>query len=298
MKKFTLTMLAATAAVCGFSQNLIQNPGFEADPATFTVVESNLNVLMRVANHQDATTQTAAPAATATPVTDGMWVRKAPNSGYVKGVIRTDLTNPGNANTNSVLNLRINQNASTTGLTNWYQCVAQQRIAGGVDLAKTYVLTFDAKVDDETSPALTNVNNQIVAVIRDIVNNLQTTQTINLTQGTTWYQYSATFNLPAWVAGGGAGASGTSVIFGLGIKTEYGLNDNESLTKYSSVLIDNVSLVDSEYTGVNTNIVGKTPQSVQYFDLTGKPVSATAKGFVIRKTTYDDGSVVNSKALK
>jgi hypothetical protein len=61
------------------------------------------------------------------------------------------------------------------------------------------------------------------------------------------------------------------------------------------------AILDVEFqasTGVNTNIADKTPKSVQYFDLTGKPVSAAAKGFVIKKITYNDGSVVNSKALK
>ncbi|MDR1584704.1 MAG: T9SS type A sorting domain-containing protein [Prevotellaceae bacterium] len=245
MKKITLPFAVAFCITSGFSGNVITNGNFEAEPSTFTVVESNLNVLMRVANHQDAATQTAAPVVSpAVTVTEGLWVRKSPNSGYIKGIIRTDLTTPdGSETANSVLNLRHNQNNTATGLTNWYQNVAQQRIAGGVNLEKKYILTFDAKVDDETSPTLTNVCNQVVAVIRDITNGVQTTQTISLAQGTTWSQYTATFNLPAWVEGGGATANGSNVIFGLGISTEYGLNDDATKTKYSSILIDNVKLI-------------------------------------------------------
>ncbi|GAB6011807.1 beta strand repeat-containing protein [Viscerimonas tarda] len=46
------------------------------------------------------------------------------------------------------------------------------------------------------------------------------------------------------------------------------------------------------------NIVGaKSIVSESYYDLTGKPVSATAKGFVIKRTVYDDGSVINNKGF-
>jgi hypothetical protein len=41
----------------------------------------------------------------------------------------------------------------------------------------------------------------------------------------------------------------------------------------------------------------KQVQSIQYFDLIGRPVPADTKGVVIRKTTYDDGSVKNSKKI-
>jgi hypothetical protein len=39
----------------------------------------------------------------------------------------------------------------------------------------------------------------------------------------------------------------------------------------------------------------KTPLKSAYYDLTGKTVSSDAKGFVIRKTVYSDGSVNNEK---
>jgi hypothetical protein len=40
----------------------------------------------------------------------------------------------------------------------------------------------------------------------------------------------------------------------------------------------------------------KTPVKSSYYDLTGKTVSPDAKGFVIRKIIYSDGSVANEKA--
>jgi rhamnogalacturonan endolyase len=39
----------------------------------------------------------------------------------------------------------------------------------------------------------------------------------------------------------------------------------------------------------------KTVKSAEYYDLTGKPVGKNAKGFVIGRTVYDDGSIENSK---
>ncbi len=251
MKKILLFISIFMSVGLAQSQtNLLTNGNFEDDASTFTVLEGSTNVLRRVAGHEDATTQTTNPAASpAISVTNGMWVRKSPNSGYAKGIIRTDLTTPDSSEVpNSLLNLRLNQN-TTTDFTNWYQNVAQQRVANGVDLEKKYVLTFDAKVDDETSPTLENVCNKVVAVIRDITNGKQITQTISLAQGTTWSPYTATFNLPAWVSGAGAGASGSNVIFGLGISTEYGFGGDNTKTKYASILIDNVKLIAEDDIG-------------------------------------------------
>lgn len=64
-------------------QNIVHNSGFEDDLNIFTVIEGSTNVLMRVANIQDATTQTASPTATAIPVAAGLWVKKSPNSGFI-----------------------------------------------------------------------------------------------------------------------------------------------------------------------------------------------------------------------
>jgi hypothetical protein len=49
-------------------------------------------------------------------------------------------------------------------------------------------------------------------------------------------------------------------------------------------------------TGLQALIAAKTPVKSSYYDLTGKIVSPDAKGFVIRKITYSDGSVANEKA--
>jgi hypothetical protein len=41
----------------------------------------------------------------------------------------------------------------------------------------------------------------------------------------------------------------------------------------------------------------KTVNAVKYFDLTGKTATGATKGFVIKKTIYDDGSIENGKAI-
>ncbi|MDR1810843.1 MAG: hypothetical protein LBR34_10680 [Prevotella sp.] len=51
-------------------------------------------------------------------------------------------------------------------------------------------------------------------------------------------------------------------------------------------------------TGLSGTAASKAVKSVQYFDLAGKPATAGAKGVVIVKTTYSDGSIANSKEIK
>jgi hypothetical protein len=48
-------------------------------------------------------------------------------------------------------------------------------------------------------------------------------------------------------------------------------------------------------TGVQPVVAAKTPVKSTYYDLTGKIVSSDAKGFIIRKTVYSDGSVNGEK---
>ena len=67
--------------------------------------------------------------------------------------------------------------------------------------------------------------------------------------------------------------------------------------KMSSAFATKVFTIQNT-TGINSNLSAKTPKSVQYFDLTGKAVNGTAKGIVIKKTIYKDGSVENSKEIK
>jgi hypothetical protein len=56
-----------------------------------------------------------------------------------------------------------------------------------------------------------------------------------------------------------------------------------------------IMTISGTSTGAEEIAAEKTAVSSSYYDLSGKAVSADAKGFVIRKTLYSDGSVANEK---
>jgi hypothetical protein len=51
-------------------------------------------------------------------------------------------------------------------------------------------------------------------------------------------------------------------------------------------------------TGIGSSVYGKTVQSVQYTTLTGAPAPASAKGVLLKKTIYADGSAKMEKTVK
>ena len=55
---------------------------------------------------------------------------------------------------------------------------------------------------------------------------------------------------------------------------------------------------NADENSIGSQSVVRTPKLVQYFDLTGKPLTSTSEGFVIKKTTYDDGSVKAEKIFR
>lgn len=233
MKKITLLSLVAFFFIYSNAQNKILNTGFEEDLSSYTVVENTANVLMRVANIQDVTTQTTAPVATATTITDGMWVKKSPNSGYIKGVVVTSDYQEGT----SSLNLKINAGTTQTGLNNWYNNIALQKISSGLDNTKKYEATFWAKVDGTTN----NVCEKVVVFITDNTAKVNITKTITLTGGTTWTEYKTPqFDLPAHISSNPT-ANFAVTYFGIGNPTTY---NTENKTNYSGVLLDNISLAE------------------------------------------------------
>ncbi len=220
------------------AQNLVTNPGYEADASTFTVVESTTNVLMRVAGITDATTQTANPTATAISIPAGMWVKKAANSGYVKGVLTSGDFHSG-AN---CMNLKINSNTTQTGLNSWYNCINLQKLTSGLTHTKKYVASVWARVD-------ATANNQCTQMVMFVTDNtLKTnfTKTITLTGGTTWTEYKTTFDMPTWLTNNPT-ADFSTAFFGVGITTSY---DANSKTLYSGILLDDFSLTEDTSTGL------------------------------------------------
>lgn len=231
-----------------FSQNLVTNPGFEADATTFTVVESTANVLYRVAALQDATTQTANPTATAASIPAGMWVKKAANSGYIKGVVTTtDFKSGANC-----LNLKITSGTTQTGLNSWYNCVALQKLATSLSNNKKYKASVWARLDDTTPNASVN----IYLFLTDNTAKVNITKTIALTGGTTWTKYETTFDIPTHITTNPT-ANFASAFFGAGMATTY---DGTSKTNYSGLLIDDFTLEEDVSTALNETSVA--PQAL------------------------------------
>ena len=270
------------------AQNLITNPGFEADVATFTVTETTTNVLMRVGALTDVTTQTANPTTTATAIPAGMWVKKAANSGYIKGVVTTAAYNSGA----SSLNLKITAGSTQTGLTSWYNCVALQKIATPLNNNKKYKATVWARLDDTTPNASVN----IYLFLTDNTAKINITKTIALTGGTTWTKYETTFDIPTHIATNST-ANFATAFFGAGMTTTYDNSVPTVKTNYSGLLIDDFTLEEDISTRLNTNnnnsqisvknghvtiggLVANQPISI--YNITGKKVvDTTAKNNVV-----------------
>ncbi len=77
------------------------------------------------------------------------------------------------------------------------------------------------------------------------------------------------------------------------------VNDNADATfTYSGGIILKSITVVGETTSINSiNNSAKAIIASEYFDVTGKKVNADAKGFVIVKTTYEDGSCNTAKTF-
>ncbi len=68
-------------------------------------------------------------------------------------------------------------------------------------------------------------------------------------------------------------------------------------SKSSGFNIYMIKLEPKNSTSVKDKEVSKEISSVKYYDLTGKEVPAETKGFIIEKTTYEDGSTDTTKSI-
>lgn len=249
MKKTITLLFCITALLNGTNaQNLAANPGFEADVATFTVVENSKNVLMRSnVPPTGGTILTSAPTATSISVTDGLWLKSASSSSWLKGVVTTDDYNTGS----SCLNLYMAPAANTAiGTYNkWYTLKAFQRIpASTLNNAKKYIVTFSARIDG-------TANNGLIEITPFLsVNGVNwANKTISLTGGTTWTQYTAIIDLPSFIAaeallGRTHDFTGT-VYFGFSFGTTADGNGN---ALYAGALIDDITLEVDTTTRLST----------------------------------------------
>lgn len=224
------------------AQNLVTNPGFENDPTTYTVVESYKNVLRRVANIKDETTQTANPTSTADVISaGGIWVKKATTSGYIKSIIIDTDRHAGTY----CANLQVQSGVASAA---WYNATTQQKIVGGLNNTKRYIASVYAKKD----PTAGNVLPELwFFVANGGNNNNYTIQATWVDGGANWAKYSVTFDLPYWLGTtAGTGGDFASAWTGIGVK-------KATSTDYSGILLDDFSFEVDTTTGIaNTYLKG------------------------------------------
>jgi len=238
MKKIKLTfLLSFVGAMCFNAQNLVGNPGFEDDAATFTVIESEFNVLRRVAQIWHTETHHQNPTSDVEDVTAGMWVKKAPNTGFIKLRLSTAEKQSGTTGLHMFINRGWN---STANMTWWANCVAMQKLPNALDNSKTYVISVWAKKD----PTANNQCNKLTLFLTDNTDKKTNfRRTVDLVgDGTVWTKYEAVFNLAAHTAANPT--ADFSVAFaGVGIATT--MSDGDSgITDYSGLYIDNFSVTE------------------------------------------------------
>lgn len=232
MKKITFIFSILLASCHLFAQNLVTNGDFEANASTYTVVESSVNVLKRVTDFYDGTTQTTNPTLTASDaVATGQWVKRALNDAVAEGVIVTT-TGAAHAGT-SCLNLKV-ATSNNAAYTNSLALLAVQKVSG-LSNSKRYLVTFWAKQDGTASNNCGGVN--IVLgdnVVKSTTNPLMLG--VILTGSTTWTQYTAVLDLPKYIISNPT-ADFSTAEFGFAITTKV-------TTAYSGVLIDDVEMTE------------------------------------------------------
>ena len=212
--------------------NLLQNPGFETAPASYTVS----NELWRVGTIQDNTTQTSNPTMSATDVSaGGIWIKRHANTGYLKSkIISTDKK----SGTYS-LNMFIPATApSSLNMQLWYNLVNLQRLTTTLSNSKKYKATVWARADATAG----NVCDKITFFLTDNTNKVNLTSVVNLTGGTTWTQYEVIFDVPTFVAANPTSDFSTA-FFGIGIQSTIQSGD-PNLFNYSGVIIDDYTLTE------------------------------------------------------
>lgn len=230
------------------SQEKSSNGGFEAALGTYTVAETTTNVLMRVGTTWDATTAIAAPTATATSVTSGLWIKKAPNAAAIKGVVVTTDKHSGT----NCLNFKIGSGGtSPTSLATNKTALIQQKTS----LLNTlkYTVTFWAKLDGTANNQAARTGAVTVFLMDNVKKTLLTDSAFTIT--TSWAQYSTTFDIPAHVASNPT-ADFTTAYVGIGLSTTY----TTGVINYSGIFFDDFSLAPA----LGTTTV--SPTSLTGFD--------------------------------
>jgi len=309
MKRITLFLLLLPTVFYLHAQNLAGNPGFEDDAATFTVIESDFNVLRRVAQIWNAETHHQNPTSDVENVTAGMWVKKAPNTGFIKLRLSTAEKQSGTTGLHMFINSGWN---STANMTWWANCVAMQKLPNALDNSKTYVISVWAKKD----PTANNQCNKLTFFLTDNTHRQTNfSRTVDLIDdGTVWTKYEAVFDLAAHTAANPT--ADFSVAFaGVGIATTQA-GGTTGITDYSGLYIDNFSVTEIVLSGTvllpdfKLAVSGKSIKSseagtfdiyslqgAKVYQLKNADVAETAlpAGLYILQFTHNNGTQITRK---
>lgn len=281
---FSLVSVYFTSA----QTNLIQNPGFEADPVTFTAPVGTpiVNYLMKVASNAATVTEITQPTATSVAVTDGLWVKRQT---VTSSSLMAYLAAGGANGSATYLFLKIAGGNNTAGF-DWTKMSAQQPIP----LSNTTVYTFSfwAKVG--------NAVNTVYAYLADKSGDTGSatfTKAIPLTGGTAWTKYTVTFDIPAERAAKPA-LDYIKAYIGVGINALY-TTATPPVTQNNWLYVDDFELLATTESLVPT-ITSTTPANV-YVKTNPIPVTVTfnadVTGFTVTDMVVSNGTLANFTAL-
>ncbi len=241
MKKITFLLMATFVMVALNAQNKLQNGGFEGYLTEFTVIDGTTILLRRVAGITHTKTQKTNPTSAEAMVSPGMWLKKAPNTGYLKSIVTRDDKHAGER----ALHYQNKKGNKAVNMDVWYQTIAcQQKVPNAIDKTKKHTVKFWAKVDDTAD----NVCDKVTVWLRAGNVNKTKSISVDLTGGATWTEYTVEIDLPGFVAKNPTAEFNTSY-FGISCPTTY---NGEGKTNYAGVLLDDISLEENSSTDVET----------------------------------------------
>ncbi len=220
--RLLLTVLICMFGVFTNAQNLVKNGSFENQK----LYENNQ--LARIGGFGDLgeTTQTSNPKLEkADKVKEGIWYKKASNSGYIRAVVTDSDSTDGD---HSLL-LSINRNSPQANLDKWETTAVLQYLP--IEKEDTYILTFYAKNNIDC-------NHLFAGLITGNGSVIKGSKWVDIDN--TWRKYSIEIEPSSHETSGGYTKkmlSRGAVVIGIGC--EY---DENGRSKQASVLIDKIEI--------------------------------------------------------
>lgn len=266
-------------------QNLIQNPGFEDSPNSFTVSLGTpaVNYLMKVASNSATVTDITQPTTSSSiSVTDGLWVKRQT---VTSSSLQAYLAAGGANGSATYLFPKIAGGNNTPGF-DWTKLGAQQRVK--LSNSTVYTFSFWAKVGNAVTTAYAYLADR-----NGDTGSASFTKAVPLTGGTSWTKYTVSFDIPAERAIKSTLDFSTAYI-GVGINALY-TTANPPLTQNNWLYVDDFELFAATESLVPT-ITSSTPENV-FIKTNPIPVTiifnADVTGFTVADLIVSNGILAN-----